>query len=257
MPAPVQNYNPESLKGQSLFRECRRNVNEILSQIGERIIDKTSRGELPDLANLLSSEDLVMLKRGVLAVKQRKLLPPVVTHNMLSENDQILEYIRKVQLVNKPEDRVKVIFHPEFLTRTNTLIPLDYSEFVRGCHLGVFPSYYEPWGYTPAECTMMGVPSITSNLTGFGNFMAQRIGEPENHGIFIIDRRYKSFEESINQLTSYMWRFIQLDRRQRIELRNKTERLSPILDWSNLGQNYSEARLMALDRVFDADKSFN
>ena len=46
------------------------------------------------------------------------------------------------------------------------VLPFEYTEFVRACHLGVFPSYYEPWGYTPAECAVLGVPSITSNLTG-------------------------------------------------------------------------------------------
>ena len=45
----------------------------------------------------------------------------------------------------------KVIFHPEFLSTISPLLPMDYSEFVRGCHLGVFPSYYEPWGYTPGK----------------------------------------------------------------------------------------------------------
>lgn len=60
----------------------------------------------------------------------------------------------------------QVVFHPEFLSSTNPLFGLDYEEFVRGCHLGVFPSYYEPWGYTPAECTVMGIPSITTNLSG-------------------------------------------------------------------------------------------
>lgn len=59
-----------------------------------------------------------------------------------------------------------MVFHPEFLSSTNPLFALDYEEFVRGCHLGVFPSYYEPWGYTPAECTVMGIPSITTNLSG-------------------------------------------------------------------------------------------
>ena len=54
---------------------------------------------------------------------------------------------------------MKVVFHPEFLVSTNPLFGIDYDEFVRGCHLGVFPSYYEPWGYTPAECTVMGIPS--------------------------------------------------------------------------------------------------
>lgn len=61
---------------------------------------------------------------------------------------------------------LKVIFHPEFLSSTNPLFGLDYEDFVRGCHLGVFPSYYEPWGYTPAECTVMGIPSISTNLSG-------------------------------------------------------------------------------------------
>ena len=61
---------------------------------------------------------------------------------------------------------LQVIFHPEFLNSTNPLFGLDYQEFVRGCHLGVFPSYYEPWGYTPAECTIMGIPSVTTNLSG-------------------------------------------------------------------------------------------
>lgn len=45
----------------------------------------------------------------------------------------------------------QIIFHPEFLSSTSPLLPMDYEDFVRGCHLGVFPSYYEPWGYTPGE----------------------------------------------------------------------------------------------------------
>jgi glycogen(starch) synthase len=80
------------------------------------------------------------------------------------------------------------------------LLPVDYDEFVRGCHLGVFPSYYEPWGYTPAECTMMGVPNISTNLSGFGCFMEEHVKEPETYGIYIVDRRFKSAEESCQQL---------------------------------------------------------
>ena len=60
-----------------------------------------------------------------------------------------------MQLFNSSYDRVKVIFHPDFLNSNNPILGLDYEEFVRGCHLGVFPSYYEPWGYTPAECTVV------------------------------------------------------------------------------------------------------
>ena len=55
------------------------------------------------------------------------------------------------------------------------MLNLNISEFVRGCHMGVFPSYYEPWGYTPAECTIMGIPSVTTNLSGFGCFMEEQV----------------------------------------------------------------------------------
>ncbi|WAR02953.1 GYS1-like protein [Mya arenaria] len=147
-------------------------------------------------------------------------------------------------------DRVKVIFHPEFLNSTNPLFGLDYEEFVRGCHLGVFPSYYEPWGYTPAECTVMGIPSMTSNLSGFGCFMQEHIADPKSYGIYIIDRRFQGIDDSAQQLAQYMFDFSCLSRRQRIIQRNRTERLSELLDWKNLGVYYRKARSQALVKAF-------
>jgi glycogen synthase len=73
--------------------------------------------------------------------------------------DPILNQIRRVKLFNMSSDRVKIIFHPDFLNSNNPILGLEYEEFVRGCHLGVFPSYYEPWGYTPAECTVVSTVS--------------------------------------------------------------------------------------------------
>lgn len=110
---------------------------------------------VPTPDELLSEEDKVLLKRRIFALK-RNSLPPVVTHNMADDaNDPILNQIRRVKLFNNTSDRVKIIFHPDFLNSNNPILGLDYEEFVRGCHLGVFPSYYEPWGYTPAECTVV------------------------------------------------------------------------------------------------------
>ena len=163
--------------------------------------------------------------------------------------DPVLNHIRRVQLFNKPEDRVKIIFHPEFLNANNPILSLDYDEFVRGCHLGVFPSYYEPWGYTPAECTVMGIPSITTNLSGFGCYMNDLVENPTDYGIYIVDRRMKSVDESINQLTDYMFDFCAKSRRQRINQRNRTERLSVLLDWRSVHSEYSKARLLALKEL--------
>jgi len=190
------------------------------------------------------------LKRRVFALK-RNSLPPITTHNMADDaTDPILSQVRRVQLFNTHHDRVKIIFHPDFLNSNNPILGLDYEEFVRGCHLGVFPSYYEPWGYTPAECTVMGVPSITTNLSGFGSFMQDLIEEPADEGCYIVDRRMQSIEESVNQLTDNMFTFCQKTRRQRINQRNRVERLSPLLDWKNLGIEYSKARQLALRRAY-------
>jgi glycogen synthase len=110
---------------------------------------------IPTPDELLSEEDQVLLKRRIFALK-RNSLPPIVTHNMADDsNDPVLNQIRRVKLFNSSHDRVKIIFHPDFLNSSNPILGLDYEEFVRGCHLGVFPSYYEPWGYTPAECTVV------------------------------------------------------------------------------------------------------
>ena len=68
---------------------------------------------------------------------------------------------------------------------------MDYIDFARGCHLGVFPSYYEPWGYTPAECTVMGIPSVSTNLSGFGTWMEEHIPNSWQYGIYVNDRRFK------------------------------------------------------------------
>eukprot|EP00053_Salpingoeca_punica_P015227 m.139772 g.139772 ORF g.139772 m.139772 type:complete len:662 (+) comp16658_c0_seq1:365-2350(+) len=249
MPAPTNNYNVESLRGQAVTKLIHETVNDIQRKIGTKMVEYVQQGQLPP-ASLLDQEDVVKLKRAIYTT-QRKTLPPVVTHNVINdEKDEILNHIRRVQLFNSDNDRVKIIFHPEFLSASNPLLPMDYEEFVRGCHLGIFPSYYEPWGYTPAECTVMGVPSVTSNLSGFGLFMEEFVDEPSSYGIYVIDRRFLNPDESINKLTSYLYDFCGLNRRQRINLRNRTERLSDMLGWNNLAEYYTRARQMALGRAY-------
>lgn len=96
----------------------------------------------------------------------------------------------------------------------------------------------------------MGIPSITTNLSGFGCFMQDLIERPQDEGCYIVDRRMQSVEDSVNQLTEYMYTFCAKTRRQRINQRNRVERLSPLLDWKNLGIEYSKARQLALRRAY-------
>ncbi|KAI8481725.1 Glycogen [starch] synthase, liver [Branchiostoma belcheri] len=249
-PAKTNNFNVDSLKGQAVVKQLRETVQEVQNDIGKRIFESCLGGSIPKSEDLLQSEDLIKLKRCIFAA-QRPNLPPICTHNMTDDaSDPILNHVRRIQLFNNRADRVKIVFHPEFLSSTSALLAMDYEQFVRGCHLGVFVSYYEPWGYTPAECTVMGIPSITSNLSGFGCFMAEHIADPTSYGIYIVDRRFRNPEESVQQLAGHMFDFTRQSRRQRIIQRNRTERLSELLDWKSLGLYYRKARQLALFKKY-------
>uniref|UniRef100_A0A672GCK8 Glycogen [starch] synthase n=1 Tax=Salarias fasciatus TaxID=181472 RepID=A0A672GCK8_SALFA len=250
MPARTNNFNVETLKGQAVRKQLWDTAQTVKERFGKKLYESLLVGQLPDVSKILDKEDFTIMKRAIFAT-QRQCQPPICTHNMLEDSsDPILNCVRRIGLFNSSADRVKIIFHPEFLSSTSPLLPMDYEEFVRGCHLGVFPSYYEPWGYTPAECTVMGIPSVSTNLSGFGCFMEEHIADPSAYGIYILDRRYRGVDESCNQLTSFLFQFCKQSRRQRIIQRNRTERLSDLLDWRYLGRYYIAARHMALAKAF-------
>ncbi|RMY54346.1 hypothetical protein D0863_13661 [Hortaea werneckii] len=254
MPAQTTSLAVEALKGQAVIKSLKDTIGHIERNVSKKLFDKSlswhEGQDPPDEKDLLSAQDKIMLRRRLFAMK-RHTLPPIVTHNMINDSeDPVLNQLRRCQLFNHPSDRVKVVFHPEFLSSGNPVLPIDYDDFVRGTHMGIFSSYYEPWGYTPAECTVMGVPSITTNLSGFGCYMEELIENASDYGIYIVDRRMKAIDESVNQLSEYMFDFTQKSKRQRINQRNRTERLSDLLDWKRMGMEYVKARQLALRRAY-------
>ena len=128
----------------------------------------------------------------------------------------------------------------------NPLWGIEYDQFVRGCHMGIFPSVYEPWGYTPLECIAMGVPTVTSDLAGFGRYVADAYPDHDEWGLGVLPRRDRDFHETAADLTRRMLAFCRLDRRGRIALRNRVESHSREFDWARLGVAYHEAHDRAL-----------
>ena len=162
------------------------------------------------------------------------------------ESDPILAHLRHLGLANAREDRVKIVYHPDFIGPTNPLWGMDYEHFVRGCHLGVFPSCYEPWGYTPLECLAMGVPAITSDLAGFGRYVTEVYPDHDDWGLVVLRRRGRSFHDAAGDLVRHVLEFCRLDRRGRIALRNEVEAHSRAFDWTRLASAYHEAHDRAL-----------
>ena len=250
--APVKSINIGALQSQSMFEDLRNTCSELQEQMGERLFKAAATGKLPTYGELLPEDSQVRLKRALHAWRTQR-QPSIVTHDLWDDaGDPVLKHLRHRGLFNAADDPVKVIFHPEFVTATSPLINLDYEHFVRGCHMGIFPSYYEPWGYTPMECIALGVPAVTTDLSGFGAYVEGNV--PGQHkrgipGIMVINRRTSSFDASTDSLVNHLVRFAQLQRRERIEMRNRVERMGEQFDWSKLCSHYDVAHNIALERI--------
>ena len=131
-PTKTNSFNVESLRGHAVTKGLKDTIDEIQKEIGKRMYETCLRGQIPDSSALLSKNDIVKLKRSIFAQSSAS-LPPITTHNIVNDaEDNVMNAIRRCQLFNNRWDRVKVIFHPEFLQPTNPLFGLDYHDFVRG-----------------------------------------------------------------------------------------------------------------------------
>ncbi len=249
---PYHFINPEVLESKALMGEIRKTVEAIQNQIGKRLFMSAASipdNKLPQLSDFVDDYWRLRFRRTLQSWKSNR-LPVVVTHNLVNDtDDQILVFLRSANMLNNVYDKVKVVYHPDFIVPTNPLWGIEYDQFVRGCNLGIFPSFYEPWGYTPLESIARGIPAVTSNLSGFGDYVLNTMSQPDEKGIFVIDKTYKTFDESAQQLADLLFEFVKLDRRERIEMRNKAESASVNFDWKILNKYYEKAYMVALERI--------
>lgn len=249
---PFYSFNPDVLHAKAQIEDVRSVCEEIKEQVGKRLYTAITSAdgtyEFPDLRAMVDDYLRLKLRRNVQSWKTHK-LPKVVTHTLKDDkNDEILDFLRTSNLVNNRHDKVKVVYHPDFISTANPLFKMDYTQFVRGCHLGIFPSMYEPWGYTPLECLASGVPSITSDMAGFGDYVVNEVDGYAAKGMYIVKRRSRNYDETAEDLANMMFEFVKKSRRDRIALRSKCEESSLHFDWSNLGRYYDEAYKLAVLR---------
>ncbi len=241
---PYYAISSKSLYSRAILDNIQSCCDKIQKQIGDKLfyqIVSNAKHEIPDLASLIDETSFLNLKRALFAWKSKE-LPPMATHSLIDkERDEVLNFLNISGLNNKEENKVKVIYHPDFISATNPIDKQDYDQFVRGCHLGIFPSYYEPWGYTPLECMARGVPTITSNLTGFGDYIEKHMPKAKERGVFVIDRVANDFNMSAEQLTNLMLEFVKTTTRERIKYRNRVENAATSFDWKVLIEYYQKA----------------
>ncbi|WP_026461743.1 glycosyltransferase [Adhaeribacter aquaticus] len=248
---PFHSINPAVLQSRAMMEEIRETTTAIQKEIGKKLFYSAASStdfKLPYLNDFVDDYWQLRYRRTLQFWKTRQ-LPPIVTHNLVNDqSDEILNFLRSANLVNNAHDKVKIVYHPDFISVTNPLFGLDYGQFVRGCHLGIFPSYYEPWGYTPLECIARGIPAVTSDLSGFGDYVVNKMSDKEERGILVVKRRNRSFNDAVTQLTDFLFDYVQLSQRERISLRNQVESSSEEFDWKNLTKYYNKAYGLVLEK---------
>ncbi|HEX7479159.1 MAG TPA: glycosyltransferase [Polyangiales bacterium] len=245
---PTRSLNPLVLEKRGVLNELHDVCDKIVGRMGEELSRRAAAGERLHLDDLIE-EYWELRYRRTQAAFRMDVLPPIVTHILEDDhNDPVLNQLRSLKLWNRAEDPVKVVYHPEFITPVNPLWGIEYEQFVRGCHLGLFPSAYEPWGYTPLECMALGTPAVSSDLAGFGRYVMDTMPDHESWGLSVLKRRGRSYYDATRELADRLFEYCTLSRRERVELRNEVERRSWEFDWSRLGHAYHRAHDLALDR---------
>jgi len=238
--------NPEVLRNLTVYATIQDHLDAFMPQLRDRILSGMVEGRLPD-GSVFDEGFRYELRRLMLTFRQPAGdLPPISTH-IPAPDDYIANRLRELGLTNKPDDKVKVVYYPAYVGPGDGLLGMNYYDMVAGMQLGVFPSYYEPWGYTPLETAAYRVPSITTDVAGFGQFILSQYGEfARRSGISVLARSGVSDERFISDLADAMYWVLSMPRRERLERKIEANYMAKKADWANLIDAYVRAVELAL-----------
>ena len=168
---------------------------------------------------------------------------PQVTH--------VLSMMKYYDMHNRKEDNVKVIFLPCYLDGNDGILNMTYYDIILGNDLCIYPSYYEPWGYTPLEAIAFKVPCITTDLAGFGQWVNTEVGHygELKDGVKVIHRTDYNYSEVADAIKDTVAEFSAMTKKQVADARSAAEKLSKKALWSEFIKYYHQAYDLALSRA--------
>lgn len=179
---------------------------------------------------------------------------PYITHWLNNgEEDSILNKFRSLNISNGGDSKVKIIFIPCYLTGNDGVFNMDYYDLIIGNDLCVYPSYYEPWGYTPLESVAFKVPCITTNLAGFGLWANKENNGKSTieDGVEVVYRTDYNYNEVIEEIKSAIVKYAAMDSKEANKCRNAAYKLSKKALWSKFIKHYDVAYDYALRKGHD------
>ena len=177
---------------------------------------------------------------------------PQVTHwlhNM--SHDNVLSMLKYYDMHNRKDEMVKVIFLPCYLDGKDGIVNMNYYDIVLGNDLCIYPSYYEPWGYTPLEAVAFKVPCITTDLAGFGLWANSVFGHEGElaDGVKVIHRTDYNYSEVADNIKDTVAAFSSMTKKEIDTCRKNADALSKKALWSEFIKFYYEAYDIALSKA--------
>ena len=174
---------------------------------------------------------------------------PFITHRLHDmANDHVTNMLKRFNMQNRPEDKVKVIFVPCYLDGVDGVFNIPYYDLLIGNDLCVYPSYYEPWGYTPLESVAFHIPCVTTSLSGFGMWAnTLKGGESELvDGVKVINRTDYNYSEVAEQIKNTLAEFSAYNEKEVKSVRKKAALIAEKALWKNFITYYYDAYDIAL-----------
>ncbi len=186
--------------------------------------------------------------------------PGWTTHRLNNEDtDPVSCRLRRME-AEEGSGKVKAIFIPCYLDGHDGIVNISYYDLLPALDLTVFPSYYEPWGYTPLESIAFGVPTVSSDKAGFGQWVLSNFGSGSSSGVDVIARTDSNYHEDVDLLAGIMRRHAEMKPEETVALRNAALQTSKSADWKFFIEKYYEAYTIALsarDKRESLDKHEN
>lgn len=176
---------------------------------------------------------------------------PLLTHRLHNEDtDSVLGMAQYLGLNNEKENRVKLIFVPCYLDGADGIVNKSYYDIILGNDLCVYPSYYEPWGYTPLESIAFKVPCITTDLAGFGLWVNGAKGKAceIEDGVKVIHRTDDNYSEVAESIKETILSYAKMNKTTANKCRTNAQKLSKKALWSEFFKAYETAYAKALSR---------
>ena len=180
-----------------------------------------------------------------------------VSHYLMNADyDMVTGALREKGLTNALGDKVKVYFIPSYLNGDDGVFNMPYYNLLCGLDLALFPSYYEPWGYTPLEALAFRIPTLTTTLSGFGMWVLDHY-KGKHPGIAVVERDDNNYSQVVDAVVKRIKEIAELELPERNAYRENARKVAQIALWDHQIVYYQEAYSQALAKVLDRKDSYN